>query len=358
MGLVPNWIADHDPAHYACGFNWPYRTGVWNSGGLGATSWVFAAKTVTWQIWDTDASDFGSPTSGNDVDAWWGDLPAWQMNWTGGTPSVDGNSLCYSVTAGGSGTFEAMIPGAVEADEADTDSDYNVPWDDEKGINVKVRFKLTTAGSLSEAGSRDWTFGWHDTRELVYGHVFFGDTGHAQGLALFSDDSESTFVAKDIVEGQWHWLRIDTRHPTKNRMKMWRETYQDAEPVAWDVDLDVEDDTDRPTTDNFLKMVITLGNMTGAAQSLCIDKILMAGAGLPFHWVEDYIGDGDDSTADFATAQPFIDGTFALTVDGLHTRAKTVDIDTGEFTALQRYPAADGARMTTRYVVAPPADDV
>lgn len=349
MGMTPNWMCDHDTGWWICGWTWPWRSGEGNSGGLAASAWEFALTTRTWQVWDAAEMDYGSPNSG-DGDCDWGDLPPWQIVTDGTAPTVDGSKLCFTVAAGAPKSMSMTLPGAsaVSPDDAD-DLDYREPWTNEDGTNIKVLFHLTTAGSLTEAGTRSFSMSWHDTRDLIRGTVYLGDTSHAQGLSLFVDDVESAFVAKDIAEGAWHWLRIDTRHPDYARMKFWPTT--SGEPVAWDIDVLRTDSADRPTTDNFFQLAMTLGNMTGADQTLCIDKIVIGGTGSAFRWVVEYLGDGDGLTSVFHTSQSYQSGTLSFFVDGLHVMPFEIDATLGSFSALQQWPAAAGARIVARYMV-------
>lgn len=349
FGVIPNWRADL--GSFTCGFRWPWMDGQGNS----ATCYVLEGnQTVTWQIWDGAADAWGSGLDGDTTGAWWsGNLP-WDVSATGGTFGYNGEALYLTVPAGSNETLIATMPGVDEwgPSSDDDEGDYGEPWTSEFGVRMKARFKLTTAGSLTEAGLRDLRFRWHNGLAPVSVTVHLGDTERAQGLAVESEGAP-VFTAKDITEDSWMWVSLDARNPGYLRAKMWVEgtTYGSGESAAFDVQASLDDDSEDPSQANYFEVRIRLGNETGADQTVQVDGIWFCNGGDDCDWVEERIGQGDGSRNVFYTSMPYKPNSLWFFVDGLHVLTDTLDYNQGEFQTIDKLPVAENAIMVARYRV-------
>ena len=348
VGVTPKWGADL--GEWGCGYQWPFNNGDFDSGAGKINDWT---DTITWKSWDTVADAWGAAKSGDDTGAWWdGNLP-WEVAASGGTFGIDGNALYLTAAAGGQQTLTATMVGSSLYNPGDADdTSYQEPWTEDSGINMKARWKLTTAGDVTEAGSRYLYFKWHDGYDLQTVTVNLGDMDNAQGLTL-TQDINSTTVVKDITEGSWMWVRIDTRNPDYIRAKMWVEggTYGSGEPPVWDVAINRASDAEVPTRDDYFEVGISAGNATGADQTVAVDDIWFCGAGEDCEWVTEKIGEGDGESVTFVTSQAFKTGTLWFFIDGFHTRTVTTDIDAGEFRPVQSIAPAAKSTLVARYLV-------
>lgn len=350
VGVVPNWSANY--GGYTCGWAWPWMDGQGHS----AKGYYDSSLTATWQSWAVSADDWGAAASDDDTGAWWeGNLP-WAVAASGGAYGYDGDSLYLTVAAGGQETLTATMKGTSTADIADdNDAAMGEPWSAENGVAMKVRFKLTTAGSVSEAGSRYLRFRWHDGRDVLTCVVRLGDMEYGQGLVVYDGDGydADNYVAKDITEGTWMWLELDSRNPAYLKARMWAEggMYGSGMPVKHDIVVERNDGAESPSRDDYFEISISAGNMTGADQTVAVDAVYFCGSGADCDWVQEYMGQGDGSTFLFETAQAFKPDSLWWFVDGLHTRIESVDAERGQFRSPLSIPAAIGANIVARYRV-------
>jgi len=346
VGYVPAWQADLGAI--LCGFTWPWMGGDPNSA-KGVLSPI--SESATWQTWDSGTDDWGGALGDGVSGAWWeGNLP-WSVGFTGGSLGLDGDNLYLTVAAGSQEILTATMVGASLYNPDDSNDDpLGEPWTDELGVRMKVRFKLTTAGDVTEAGSRYISFSWHTGREVHEGTVWLGDLTHAQGLSVISEGT-AVETTKDITEDSWMWFSLDARNPEYLRARMWAEAgaYGSGEPAVYDAQVAVGDDTESASTGNYFKVVISAGNQTGADQTVEIDAIWFCGAGEDCEWVEERIGQGDGVTNVYATTQPYKPSSLWFFVDGHHVRTLPIDVNRGTFMAVDGVAADNNAVMVARY---------
>jgi hypothetical protein len=350
VGLMPNWKADY--GEIACGFRWPRKQG-WDGSAFGKT--FHSQPTITWQSWDAASSDFGSIADGDETGAWWyGNLPL-SVSATGGTIEIDGDALKYTVSASVNGSYNAVVrvDGSSEVTGGDSDdTDYGEPWSFEQGIRMAVRFKLTTAGSLTEDGVRRIDLRWHDGKDLYQGTTFLGDALNAQGVGVALESSTSN-LDKDIIEDSWMWLSVDARNPLYLRGQMWLDNTNligNARPPVWDVEVTRVDDSEAPTEGNYAEISIWAGNVTGADQIVYIDKWIACGGAYDCEWVTEKIGEGDGETTTFYTSMPYKSGMLWFFVDGHHVRTQEIDNEAGAFRAIQSWYADPKSVLVVRYL--------
>jgi hypothetical protein len=349
LSLAPGWQAEF--GGYTCSMAWPWMTGELNSGKTGFTN--THDSTLTWQIVNTGDADWGRALSSDATDAWWeGNLP-WDVSTSGGTYGIDGNNLYFTVAAGGQETMIARMNGASAYDPGDSyDEALGEPWTLETGVEMKVRFRLTTAGNITETGTRYAQFQWHDGRQVNTATVWLGDKEQNQGLTLY-DEASSDNVDKDITEGSWMWLALDARNPDYARATMWKEgaAWGSGRPPIYDVQVATALTAEAPTSENYFEMMFSLGNMTGAAQTIEIASIYFCGSGEDCEWVEYRIGQGDGYQTQYVTPQKFKPNSLWFFVDGHHVRAKALDYNTGRFTSYDGLPADDKSILVVRHLV-------
>jgi hypothetical protein len=350
VGVQPNWIANY--GGYTCGFRWPWMDGQGNS----AECYVNYSLTPVWQTYDTGASEWGSAEDDDTSGAWWeGNLPWLITSSDAGSWGLDGEHLYLTCPAGSPDTLTATMYGTDEADIDDSvDDAVGEPWSLETGVAMKARFKLTTAGSLTETGARYLRFRWHDGRDLITGEARLGDQLYAQGILGYDGDGYTTtdnYVAKDITEGEYMWLMIDTRNPDYLRFKMWDEgdVLGYGEPGKADLLVSRNDDSENPDKRDYFELSMSAGNATGADQTIQVDRILFCGSGDDCEWTYEYIGSGDGTNFKFETSQPFKKGSLAFMVDGMDTPPVVLDTTKGQFASPNSIPAAQDANLTARY---------
>ena len=348
IGVTPRWGADL--GEWGCGYNWPFNTGEHDSGAGKINNWT---DTITWKSWDSDADAWGAGLSGDTTGAWWdGNLP-WDVSASGGTFGYNGDALYLTVAAGTQETLTAKMLGSSLYNPADgDDTSYQEPWTEDSGINMKARWRLTTAGDVTEAGSRYLYFKWHDGRDEQTVTIDLGDIDNAQGINLTQDINSSTLV-KDITEGSWMWVRVDTRNPDYIRAKMWVEggTYGSGEPPVWDVAIGRASDSENPTRDDYFEIGMSVGNETGANQTVEVGDVWFCGAGEDCEWVTEKIGEGDGTSVTFVTSQAFKAGALWFFIDGFHVRTVTTDLEKGEFRPIESIAPASKATLVARYLV-------
>jgi hypothetical protein len=350
VGIQPNWRAQY--GEIACGFRWPRKEG-WLDSAFGKMAGT--APGTTWQSWDASASNFGSILDGDAVGAWWyGNLPV-EVSSTGGTVEMDGNVLKFTVAASVNGSVSATyrVDGSelIEGGDSD-DTDYGEPWSFEQGVRMAIRFRVTTAGSLTEIGTRRITLRWHDGTDLISGTVHLGDTEFAEGIGVTAD-TETSYLAKAVTEGSWMWLSVDARNPLYLRGHMWLDDTSligNGVPPIYDVQISRSDEADVPTSGNFAEIYLSAGNVTGANQVIEIDRWVACGGAYDCEWVTEKIGEGDGATTTFATSIPYKTGMLWFFVDGIHVRTEEVDAEAGTFRAKQAWYADPGAVLVARYL--------
>jgi hypothetical protein len=347
IGVGPGWTADYGDA--TCGFRWPWMSGQANSG-VGNAS---LNDTMIWQSWDAGADDWGTAMSDDDSGAWWeGNLP-WSVTASSpGTYGIDGSNLYLSVASGSTETLAAFMAGASEARVADDNDDpLGEPWTHELGVSMRARFRITTAGSITEAGDRFLHFKWNDGRDELTVTVHLGDTTFAEGISI-SDSDQTASADKAITEGSWMWVRFDSRNPTYLHGKMWVEggAKGSGEPPAWDIELTREDDSEFPVSADNFEVVLSAGNATGATQTIEVGEIWFCGPGDDCEWVTEKIGEGDGQTMVLQTSQPYKTGGLWFFSDGHHVQTTPVSKAQGTFYA-GGVPSADGVDLTARYLV-------
>jgi hypothetical protein len=235
------------------------------------------------------------------------------------------------------------------------DDDYDPkgePWTLETGVRMKARFRVTTAGSLTEAGQRHISFKWHSGTSVQKATVWLGDTGHNEGLTIGEEAGTDT-IEKAISEGAWMWVTLDTRNPDYLRGKLWAEAtaFGSGEPPVADAVVTTNDDAQEPTNNDFFEMVISAGNMTGADQTVEIDGIWFCGSGSDCKWVQARLGQGDGKTLKYETPQPFKPNSLWFFVDGHHVRTVTDDVNKGTFYSVDGLAAYENAVLVARYLV-------
>lgn len=356
IGVRPNWSADY--GSYTCGFRWPWMDGK----GTSAKAYVNGIPgSMTWQSLDTSVGDWGAALADTVNEAWWeGNLP-WDITASAavGDWGFNGASLFLTASAGSPQTMSALLAGVSEAlfteSEAEEDGGAGEPWTLFPGVKMMARFRITTAGSTTESGSRYLRFRWADGRDLITGEVKLGDTGHDEGLLVYDGDgySASNYVSKSITEGSWMWAAIDSRNPNNLKMKMWLEgdTLGGGEPAKWDLVVARADDTETATRRDYFQIDASVGNQTGADQTVEVDLVYFCGAGQDCEWVDEFLGQGDGAEYQFYTSQAHKKNSLWLFIDGLHTPYKTIDEDAGQFRTMLSVPPADDALVRVRYRV-------
>ena len=350
IGVGPNWTADYGDV--TCGFRWPWMDGQGNSARAYLSSYT---DTLVWQTWDVAADEWGSGLSDDENGgSWWeGNLP-WAMSPPfSGTYGMDGDSLYLTVPSSLNETFTARMDGVSTTDVADDNDDaLGEPWTHPDGVAMKARFRVTTAGSLTEAGSRYIEFQWANQRDIFTCQVRVGDTTYGEGLFI-ADSDQSAFALKDITEGSWMWVKFDARNPNFLRAKMWveGEARQSQEPPVYDVTLSRNDDAEAPYSGDFFQILMQAGNATGADQTFEIGEVWICGAGDDCEWVEELIGQGDGVSATYATSQPHKKGSLYFGVDGMSVLTTPVSADEGSFYGGGGIAAAQYAILTARYLV-------
>ena len=348
VGVVPAWQADL--GDYTCSFRWPWMDGKGNSG-RGYTNNLNDVN-ASWHIWDITGDEWGSGLTSDETGAWWdGDLP-WSISTSGGSFGMDGESLYLNVPAGTTETLVARMDGLSKY-SLDDDADYvakGEPWTDEKGVRMRARFRITTAGSLTEAGTRFLSFEWHSGRGVYKGTVWLGDTLHNEGLTVAAE-GVSAAIDKAISEGSWMWVSLDARNPEYFRGKLWVEqaVMASGEPPIYDIQVDTSPESESPTTDDYFEIIMSAGNATGADQKIEVFGVWFAGAAAAYQWVNERIGQGDGYASTFATSQPWQPGGLWFFVDGLYARALTSDLVASTFQSVDGYPADEHAILVARY---------
>ncbi len=349
VGMIPSWTAEYGDV--SCGFNWPFNTGVDNSAKATVSSWT---DTLVWQSWDVAADAWGAGLDSDDTGAWWyGNLP-WEVTASGGTYGINGDSLYLTVPAGGQETLFAKMVGSASYDDGteEDSTSYGDPWNEDLGVSMKARFRITTAGDVSESGSRYLYFTWNNARDAFRATVHLGDGGNAEGLTV-GDGEASTFLAKAITEGSWMWVRMDTRHPDYVRGKLWVEggVKGSLEPAVWDIIVSREDDTANPISGDFFEIGMSAGNATGDAQTIEVDEVSFTGAGEHAEWVVDRLGQSSGADFLFHTSQSYRAGYLWLFVDGMHVETVESDREAGAFKVIQGVSPDENAIVLTRYLV-------
>jgi hypothetical protein len=347
VGMVPAWQADF--GEYDCGWNWPYNTGVFTSAKSSVNTWT---DTLTWQSWDASADAWGSGLDSDVTGAWWyGNLP-WVVSASGGTFGINGDSIYLTATT--QETLTARMVGSNVYDDG-TEEDatsYGEPWNEPLGVNMKARFRITTAGDVTEAGQRYLYFTWNNDRDAFKATVWLGDGNHAEGLTV-TDGEATGSIDKAITEGSWMWVRMDTRHADYVRGKMWVEggVKGSGEPVAWDIIVSRADDAENPISGDFFEIGMSAGNATGAAQTIEVDEVQFCGAGDDCEWVTDRMGQSTGADFLFRTAQAFKEGSLWFFVDGMHVPMRTVDRLVGSFKGFHGVSPDENAILVSRYLV-------
>ena len=348
IGILPAWQAHL--GDYTCGFRWPWMDGKGNSG----AAHYDEVPVVTFQTWDAAADDWGSGIDQSDTDSFFeGGLP-WNVAVSGGTVGINGDALYLTVSPPVQQTLVATMPGVDGwgPDDDDDDGVYGEPWTSDFGVRMKARFRLTTAGSLTEDGSRYLKFEWHDGRQPVSVTVHLGDADYNQGLSV-ADEVSTAYTEKDITEGSWMWVSLDLRNPEYLRGKMWLEqgAFGSGEPPIYDVQVSMSDDSELPTEDNYFRISMQAGNETGDDQTIEVFGVWFCNGSDDCYWVEERIGQGDGTTTKYATSMAYKPGSLWFFVDGHHLRTVSDDYNQGTFYGVDYAAAADDAVLVARYRV-------
>lgn len=347
IGVIPGWQANL--GGYTCGFRWPWMDGKGNS----AKAYYNETPVAIWQIWDAASEDWGYSNDANADGAFFdGNLP-WVVAASGGTYGMDGGFAYLTAAAGSPQTLFLTMAGGADVDLPDDyDEPVGEPWTSDLGVRMRARFRLTTAGSLTETGTRYLSFRWQDGRNEYKAVVHLGDAGNAQGLTI-SDEVNSANVVKDITEGAFMWVSLDTRNPGYLRGKLWTEgsAYGSGEPAIWDVEATVEDTTEDGVTGNFFEIGISAGNATGADQTVEVDSVCFAQGADDCKWVQERIGQADGNKILFATSQASKEGSLWFFVDGLHVRTTVDDANKGTFRPVDNTSPDENAVLVARYRV-------
>jgi len=350
VGVGPNWTADY--GDFTCGFRWPWMDGQGTSARAYLSNYT---DTIVWKSWDAGEDEWGSAVSDDDNGgAWWeGNLPWIVSPSYSGTYGIDGNSLWLNVAAGATQTLLAHMAGSSTADLADDmDDPVGEPWSHELGVVMKSRFRITTAGDTTEAGARYLEYKWNDGRDELKCQVRLGDTAFNEGLRL-ADSDANTFVAKAVTEGSWMCIKFDSRNPTYLRAKMWVEgdAQWSKEPPVYDIEMERTDDAENSLSDDFFDVVLSAGNLTGADQKIEVSEIWFCGPGDDCEWVTEMIGQGDGTTQEYATSQPYKKGGLWFYVDGFHVPTTPISRPRGSFIGGGGIAAAENAILVGRYLV-------
>lgn len=358
IGIIPNWRAELGGV--TCGFRWPWMDGQGNS--AEATVTDASPFPVTWQVWDAAADEWGSGgDAGADGAYFEGNLP-WSVARSGGSNGIDGDNLYFTVSAGAQETLVATMQGESTADIDDSMEDpVGDPWSGDYGARMLARFKLVTAGSTTETGRRFMRFRWQDTVNEYAVTVNLGDTVYDQGL-LLNDVTQTATKAIDITEGVWMWVSLDTRNPNYIRAKMWEEqgAWRSGEPPIYDLQIANNDGTSEADVEgDFFEIAMSLGNQTGADQTVYIDGIWFSNGAPDGYWVQERIGQGNGVHSTFAASMPHRDQTMWLFADGVHVPISVVDTEAGTFRSVDNVIASEDMVLYARYMVErdPPADE-
>jgi hypothetical protein len=357
IGVIPGWRAQLGGV--TCGFRWPWMDGKKNSGiGSVSDSSPFA---VTWQVWDAAADEWGSGEAAGDDGAFFeGNLP-WTVARSGGSNGIDGDNLYFTVASGQQESLVATMQGESTADiDDDMEDPVGDPWTSPYGVRMLARFKLVTAGSTTETGRRMLRFRWQDTEDEYGVTINLGDTVHNQGIVL-NDMTHSVEKEIDIVEGQWMWVSLDTRNPNYIRAKMWQEqeAWRSGEPPIYDVQIANDGTSEADITGDFFEIAMSLGNQTGADQTVYIDGIWFSNGAPDGYWVQERIGQGNGVASTYAASMPHRDLTMWLFADGVHVPISVVDTEAGTFRSVDNIVADEDIVLYARYMVErdPPSDE-
>ena len=275
---------------------------------------------------------------GVDTGAWWEGGNPYQITFETGTDDygVDGN--LYFVEASSTG---ASLQSFIETNDGTYVAE--LPTELADGWSLTGRFRLTTAGSLADAGLRRHNITVVTEGRYMTFSVFLGDTTNGQGVGVSNDAAGSDTAAKDITEGDW-WRWRMTFDPTADTIsgRIWAESA--TEPTAYDVTLATSSTSD----DDGIYIRTFIGNNGGTAQRFEVDWMNLerdtAPGGSVIHSTLPQLG--DDSTTQF-TIPAYLTGTLTVWVDGINVIPSAVDPAAGTFT-LDRAPAT-GARIDVLY---------
>ncbi len=353
IGITPAWHANF--GNYVCGFNWPRNTGQENSG-YAHTPGSASIPSPAWQSWDASATDWGAGLAGDDTGSWWeGRLP-WVMSGTGmESAEMDGASLKLTVASGSNLSLVARMDGdsVFQPPDSDTDEQYGSAWIHDNGVAVAMRFRITTAGVVADAGTRHLYMEWADGRDVLRATINLGDPQNAEGLTV-SDDTNTTTILKAVTEGSWMWLKMDTRNADHLRAKMWVESslLGSGEIATWDVDITRSADTEVPVNNDYFEIGMMAGNAAGDAQVIEVERVVVCGpADANCQWVIEKIGEGSTTEViTFTTSMPYKQGSLWFFVDGVHVRTKRVSVTDGTFRGIGGGIPDANAVLVVRYL--------
>lgn len=190
-------------------------------------------------------------------------------------------------------------------------------------------FILTTAGSLTDDGSRFLQIQLFRDNKVIYFMLYLGDSANAQGVSVYTPPTE-TFVAKDIEEGVLSYFKFGISGDTA-MVKLW--TDGDPEP-DWDVQ--TTDFQEASNATDFISWSISLGNDGGTAQVLTLYPPTIEGLVLPGEQVDwEIVGYGDNTTVTFSTYYPYDELSLHIRIDGQvlsGTAIESMDGAAGTFT--------------------------
>lgn len=169
---------------------------------------------------------------------------------------------------------------------------FDGPW---AGL---MRFRVTTAGSTSAAGTRWLDIGWEAPEEAKTNvRVHLGDPLTSAGLRVTSG-VRTAYIAKPIVAATWYGLRWDLRGG-QVRARMWVD--DTTEPATWDVTVAADPDHLSEIAAATLTIGARLGNHDASPQRLEIDHIQASITPTPGTRVTETFG-GDGATTGFGLA--------------------------------------------------------
>lgn len=353
------------PQEIVCDFVWPWMNGANNSGeGTIGPQSPGTQYTLQWETWTSNADDYGPVRIDTsypvNVQHWMGGTKYWiPADAAGATTGITNDSFYLTAVAGSPKTMtlslDNVYDGLGEEDTTDNDAFWSGnPWD----VAMRARFKLTTAGDVTEAGNRYLRIEWHDGYSRYFGEARLGDPNYAQGVRI-GDDDRSAFTAKDITEGSWMWLAVDARNPLEMRGKIWKEegVMGGNEPITWDVVLARESDADNPTEGDYFKLELSAGNDTGANQTIEVDRIEICTGAEDCQWVEDILGASDGEQLTFKTKYPWRPFTLNVYFDGHRIPVVAENREQSTFTVRSGMVPDERMFVTAVYLVDMTGDD-
>ena len=363
IGFAPNWdTLASDPVSGP--YLWPslnnitatdFNTLAMQGCGSDGVERSFPTDPV-WVVYDFDPNN-GWVSVTQDEDSWFeGSVPVSDYDETDGAWGYDSvnETMYFLPTAATNGSGYLEWAGAADQDlPEDYEEPLGEPWSEDNGYRALIRFKISAAGSAVDAGTRALTVAINNGDGPVYMRAHLGDTTDNAGIEIGADELTSA-VDKAIAADTWYWMWVDTRNPDKVRGKLFEDLHSDlpllfaGEPPAPDVEITRTLPENDETATNYMRLTVEAGNASGQ-QQVDVSHIYFIGPANHGEIVEEFIGEGDDSSTTYTASMPVAIGSLSAFAWGQKIDITMTDREFGTFTSADGQAVPDYGRIKVVY---------